>query len=251
MTKEGSTMFSDKPYFQVNREERFFCTLFAHALLASETARERCCDTLSRRTGTSLDPNNLEIYLEVAALRDYWNDLGDPSKYDAETHNGRRKVLETILEREGKATELIDQHGFFWTAGPGSKLWSPGRWEIGKIPEELRGKLSTVKWAFNAKPDILLLSSTHGIAIEAKVESGEGRNGESGYDQIDVQKYLIALWKDLIPVFNKRDFTLCTLKMKRDPKKGLTWKDVLEIVDNPQVDEFTKKCIDNLVKHRN
>lgn len=44
-------------------------------------------------------------------------------------------------------------------------------------------------------------------------------------------------WSDRVLLYRLREET--------------AWNDVLEIINNPQVDEFTKKCIDNLVNHRN
>jgi hypothetical protein len=62
-------MFNAVPYWKVNREERFFCFLFGHALLSSrsvrvgfaELAKEKCDMELA------LDPDELEVYVEVAA----------------------------------------------------------------------------------------------------------------------------------------------------------------------------------------
>ena len=102
-------MFNDKPYFKVNREERFFCALFAHTVLASQAYREELVDLARRRFDIALDPHKIEVYLEVAALRDYWNDLGDPAKYTRETHNRRRAVLDTILTMRGIGSEVIER----------------------------------------------------------------------------------------------------------------------------------------------
>jgi hypothetical protein len=67
----SSHVFNDKPYLSVNREERFFCVLFAHALLASDSSRKRICEILFQRLDVELDPDALEVFLEVAALRDW------------------------------------------------------------------------------------------------------------------------------------------------------------------------------------
>ena len=90
-------MFNDKRYSEINREERFFCFLFAHSLLMSRQVRGGLAQLANSKLGISLDPDALEVYVEVAALRDYWNDLGNPVVYTEETHTKRRNVLELIL----------------------------------------------------------------------------------------------------------------------------------------------------------
>ena len=83
-------MFNNKPYLEVNREERFYCALFGHSLLSSQVVRERFASLVQSKFQLSLKPATFEVFLEVAALRDYWNDLGNPIVYDEETHRKRR-----------------------------------------------------------------------------------------------------------------------------------------------------------------
>jgi hypothetical protein len=234
-------MLNDKPYLSINREERFFCALFAHALLASSSYRSRILGVLNQRLGVALDASALEVYLEVAALRDYWNDLGDPKQYSSETHQRRRKILNEILKMESIDPANIDMHDVFWTNQPGSKLWSPGRWDVRQLEEASLGSLKKIRWAFNAKPDILLLSPSAGLVIEAKLESGEGRVEEIGYDQIETQRLIVRLWRAFIPGFSQIREEPTTLKLVNDPKTGLTWEDLIATEDDEGVDEFTRR----------
>lgn len=240
-------MFNDKPYSSVNREERFFCNLFAHSLLSSAAFRQRFADFATQRLDVALDPENLQVYLETAALRDYWHDLGNATKYDADTHARRRAVLDAILRMFEIDPVVIDNTSFFWTSGPGSKLWYPGKWSKDKLKESGLDSLIQVCWAFNAKPDMLLLSPSGALVIEAKVESGEGNN-DSGYDQLGTQKLIIQLWRNLIPCFSSTPFRLTTLKLRQSPD-GITWSDVLGELDGVDIDAFTKTCFQRLVQY--
>jgi hypothetical protein len=243
-------MFNDKPYLSVNREERFFCVLFAHALLASSSSRKRICDILFRRLDVELDPDALEVFLEVAALRDYWNDLGDPKRYSPETHRRRREILDAIMRMESLEPGIIDVTPLFWTAQPGSsKLWSPGRWNLSQLEAANLHQLKPMRWAFNAKPDILLLSPTGGTVIEAKLESGEGQDEPAGYEQMPIQRLVVRLWKAFIPGFSQVRDEPATLKLSRENADGLTWKDVIALADEPGVDEFTRRGLRYLERY--
>lgn len=233
-------MFNDKSYLSINREERFFCVLFAHALLASSTYRSRIVEVLNQRFDVSLDALALEVYLEVAALRDYWNDLGDPMVYSLETHQRRREVLNAIMEMESIDPAIIDKNGLFWTSQPGSKLWNPGRWDCDRLEEAGLGQLKRVRWAFNAKPDILLMSPSGGLVIEAKLESGEGRKEKSGYKQLETQGLIVRLWKAFIPRFAFVREKPITLKLVNDSATGLMWKELIATEEDTGIDEFTR-----------
>ena len=239
--RKGARVFNNKPYLSINREERFFCSLFAHALLVSSTYRTRIIGTMNRRFGVALDPSELEVFLEVAALRDFWNDLGDPREYSPETHQRRRDILNEIMEMESLDPTTIDKHGLFWTNQPGSKLWSPGRWDVLRLDEANLSQLKRVRWAFNAKPDILLMSPASGLVIEAKLESGEGRIEEIGYEQLETQRLIIRLWKALIPEFANVREEPTTLKLVNDLATGLTWEDLIATEEDAGIDEFTRR----------
>ena len=151
-------MFNEKTYAEVNREERFFCFLFIHALLSSRAVRVSFAELAKRKSDIALDPDELEAYVEVAALRDYWNDLGNPAAYSKDTNSRRRVVLEKILDIRDVPVASLDQHELFWTSPKKEKLWSPSHWSIEELKNAGLEKLMEVRWAFNAKPDILLVS---------------------------------------------------------------------------------------------
>ena len=64
-------------FLDVTREERFFCTLLVHAALSDARFRDEFVHRLAEASKTPLSSSNLELYTEVAWLRDYWFALGD------------------------------------------------------------------------------------------------------------------------------------------------------------------------------
>jgi hypothetical protein len=182
-------MFNPKPYHTINREERHFGSLFTSALIYDEDFRRAVFFRLGKATHADLDPQNFEVYTEVAALRDYWFDLGDSKIYSKETHEDRRTVLNIILKDRGYSPDLIDKEPVFWTLGKIStgKLWCPSEWQIRDLThiEKEKNDLVKIRWCFNAKPDLLIVSGKSCVFLELKVESGAGSN-EHGYDQIEI-----------------------------------------------------------------
>ncbi|HEV8325531.1 MAG TPA: hypothetical protein VG389_28240 [Myxococcota bacterium] len=260
-------MFNDKPYEAVNREERFYCALFAHALLSSAAVRRAFSDLVTRRCGLALGTSDLRVFLEAAALRDYWNDLGDPREYSDATHTRRREVLRALLRVVGLDEDLPDEHDFFWTAGarkPGSKVWSPGRWNLptnggSDLPGSTRDTLRQLKWAFNAKPDILLASSDAVLLVEAKVESGEGVYDDSDEGrQFATQRLIASVLVRMVPAFYAMQIRTATLGLadaretvvSGDASPHFSWDEVAACCDTPEVDGFTQRCFASLRRYR-
>jgi len=246
-------MFNDKPFAEVNREERFYCFLIAHAMLSSQPTRQNLVELIRNRNGIVLAPEQLQVFVEAAALRDYWNDLGDPVIYDEQTHLQRLRTLQIILAEVGVSPEELDKHDVFWTSAARKKLWNPGRWDIealkatGLIPtgqqsERKNSTLIDVKWAFNAKPDLMIVSPGTVLLIEAKVEAGEGREG-SGYEQYRIQELITKLLKLLVPRFAVSNFRNLVLARRAG---DLSWADVVATVTD-DVDQFTRDCLLNAV----
>jgi hypothetical protein len=244
-------MFSKKNYLEINREERFYCFLLAHAILSSNEFRKRLTNTI--HPFDMLNPDNIAVYIEAAALRDYWNDLGEPLKYDVTTAQNRMKVLHEILAIYGLDDCLSNPAlSFFWTSNNLIKLWNPGKWEISKEEKEILGKtkydlMKKIKWAFNAKPDILLVSNNAVVMIEAKYESGEGKNEETGYEQLKIQRdYIGKIMRTLIPVFSNKEFkhVYLTKKDSTDEKEfvNIHWSTLKEKLRIEDVDKFTFDC---------
>jgi len=246
-------MFTNQRYIEVNREERHFCALFVHALLSSEIVRAAFVEMVRSRYGIGLSPDSLEIYLEAAALRDYWNSLGDFRKYSLATKQQRRHVLNGIVEYMGYNSNVIDEYHFFWTNeinGDKSKLWSPGHWSSSAIQASSLTNLLRVKWAFNAKPDIMMISDGCALLIEGKLESPEGKYDASGQGQEETQQLIADLLKQFVPTFRQTTFHNILLA-RQSPSKdrwplSFTWKDIIDILKPAQLDIFTHECFDQL-----
>ena len=115
--------------------------------------------------------------------------------------------------------------------------------------ERLRA-LRALKLAFNAKPDFLIISGREALMIEAKVESGIGSYGRSGENQVKTQVLIADLLMKYVPSFRGIEIVQLTLgKAVSESKKtsfDLTWNQISECVDNPEVDNFTRSGLAGL-----
>lgn len=227
-----SDMFNSNPYYTVNREERHFGFLFGSAVIHNQKFAKKVFNRYNSILGSDLDANSFDIYFEVAALRDYWRDLGRSDEYSDETHRKRRNVLDAILLHKGYDPSTIDNNRVFWTNGNigSGKLWCPSEWNITELHhiEKSVNDLVSIRWCFNAKPDILIVSNTSAVFIEVKVESGGGRSG-SGYDQLDIQEEISKFMKLLIPKFSSINFYNSSLTLNDELRiKGLKWSEVID-----------------------
>jgi hypothetical protein len=252
-------LFNNKPYIEVNREERFYCALLAHALLACESIRNSFIIKVSEKLSTNLvskvkvKSDEFQIFLEISALRDFWSNLGDTKHYNEGTHKRRQAVLKDILASQKISDSVIDDidNVFFKTVN--GKIVSPGRWsnqaiEKSNLSKKLKVKLLAIKWAFNAKPDIMIILSKNKVIlmIEAKVESREGKDGDSGYQQLETQKFVCDLLKTLAPQYRDFRFENMLLSKKKDAKYNfITWQEIIKLIKESEIDDFTKNCFDS------
>jgi hypothetical protein len=251
-------MFNEKPYYTVNREERHFGFLFGSAIIHNQEFAKDIFQKYNILIGSNLNVNEYELFLEVAALRDFWYDLGDSFAYIPETHSKRRKILDMILKERGYGINLIDHEPVFWTNGKigTGKLWCPSEWNISELKrfEKCENDLASVRWSFNAKPDVLIVSNNCAVFIEIKVESGGGRS-ENGYNQLKIQKDISSWMKLLIPEFSQKSFfnTSLTLNNELDIK-GLTWNEVIESLkvtsEGKPGSIYVEKCLGVLNRYK-
>lgn len=239
---------------EINREERFYCFLVCHAILSSGGFRKGFLNLIEGKYNVNLDQNGIEIYPEAAVLRDYWHNLGNPKKYDKKTNERRRSLLGYLLINYVNLPEsTIDENRFFWTnyGKPNNKLWSPGHWDLKSIngngfKEGQIKKLYDIKYAFNCKPDIMLVSNDTIILFEAKVESKIGRNNQ-GYDQYETQIFLGKLLKDLVPIYNNGTF-LNILINHESNKENISWEELVCIMNDSDIDQFSRKSFGAVLK---
>jgi hypothetical protein len=250
-------MFNAKPYYRVNREERNFGFLFGSAIIHNQEFAKNIFQKYNELLKSNLDIREYEMFFEIAALRDYWYDLGNSNEYSQETHSRRRQILNLILSKKGYDTSLVDQEPVFWTNGKigTGKLWCPSEWNIHELRkfEKAENDLASIRWSFNSKPDVLIVSNNCAVFIEIKVESGGGRS-EAGYDQLKIQKE-ISFWMEfLIPEFNQKLFFNTSLTLNNELSiPGLTWHEVLlslkETADTKPGTLYVQKCLGVLSRY--
>ncbi|MCS6127870.1 hypothetical protein G3485_12820 [Shewanella baltica] len=232
-------MFPELSFRDVNREEQAYCSLFAHALIASSEVR----DFFFNKCGIELKGEEVEVYVEPAPLRDYWYALGDPKKHSKATEMARKQVLSQFIEHYQVGLD-IDETDFFWTVNTKSsngkgKLRSPGIWESENIRQAELERLFILKYAFNSKLDIMLLTESHVIFIEAKLESAESSYGVSRFTQTEIQNEIGKLITEFIPAFKPLKYLRFTLGFKAKP--DISWHEVHQWVGASPLDQHTKR----------
>jgi len=216
-------MLSESHFYQFVREERLFCATLAHLLLQKGSNLATFLELINARVphDSQLVTARLEeaqIYVEFTFLRDSWNSLGGDN-------DAKRRVIFTLLSkidrlrhyREESFPSTIPEFNEFFMGAPGKiikyDIVYPGRWSVatlserfGKDREEFRD-FCRFKWAFNIKPDIVvLLPGSKPLSIEAKLESREGQyptsnreseifdrlfgTGEGRVRQIELQQFM-------------------------------------------------------------
>jgi hypothetical protein len=234
-------MFAKKEFYKVNREERHFGFLLMASIIFDDGFRKFFFELVNESINKKsfLDNNDFDIYSEVAIFRDFWNDLGDYENYTQELHSQRREIIEIFLEHFNINKNIIDNYSLFWTGRIGeSKLWFPGRWPVPSIniiqrEENLTDRqLLRLRWACNAKPDVMILSKNSGLLIELKVESELGANNH-GYDQQETQFDILKLIGKTIPMF--RDIKFERIMITNDEKDIISWKKIKNHFNNDLV----------------
>ena len=116
------------------------------------------------------------------------------------------------------------------------KTLYPGRWSedsLQKADEELRHKLYMVKWAFNAIPDLLIISGGKAVLVEAKLESGLDtyKSGDFGHSQLQIQNFI----SELLPQILKLSSIDCVIVNRSGRTRTvskqthkLSWSELLE-----------------------
>lgn len=244
-------------FLESNREERFFCAVLLHVVLSPSPSQRRVLSALAEAAGTSLNADDVECYVEVAALRDAWYALGDHKKWTQGLYEARRDLLLALLESPAACAyagtqrdfeSLLHAHSFFWTSGPGRKLVSPGRWPlaaISSISSEVLGgseNLKALKWAFNSKPDLLLLSGRAGVLIEAKAASGFGGNNQTGFAQQRVQQLIAELFPLVTQGLVAEPLRRITLTNK-ESQASVTWRQLASLCTADEIGPFAHAAL--------
>ncbi len=180
----------ETPFYRFVREERLFSATLVHLLLQRGHNLKEVLELVKTRLpGPAIDTSHLEeaeVYMEFTRLRDHWNSLG-------KDNTAKRDLIFELLERAGGLTRHLDtvpegitefNQLFMGSRGGTShrKIAYPGSWCVDILAQRFEGspqvfrEFCRFKWAFNIKPDIVVLVPGSGpLCIEAKLERGEGQ----------------------------------------------------------------------------
>jgi hypothetical protein len=175
----------EAPYYEINREERFYCTILYSLLVSNRDNFKTFLSYLNQYADEKVDLNiidNYEIYTEYAYLRDLWEKIGK----DNDTK--RSFIFKSLQLHDNKLEHLSPFELNSKLVGLGTPsnnyIQSPSTWSISKyaryFPYDDEGnenflKICKFKWSFNIKPDMVIhLDPKRVISIEAKLESKEG-----------------------------------------------------------------------------
>jgi hypothetical protein len=253
-------MLSESHFYQFVREERLFCAALAHLLMQRGPNLAKFLELINARVpqGSQLVTSRLEeaqIYVEFTFLRDYWD------KLDRNNDEKRRLIFALLSKVDGlrhygdeSFPSRIPEFNEFFVGPLGARIRHdivyPGQWSVttlserfGTEPEEFRD-FCRFKWAFNIKPDIvILLPGSKPLSIEAKLESGEGQYPTSDRER-GIFDRLFGADKGRVRQIELQQFMFCRLLdapcqsvfIGRTVQAGkdvpfLTWEEVFSELD--------------------
>lgn len=246
-----------KGYHEFNREERNLAAILYHVLLTD--------DNLSRFLNTiacdyQIVPAEAGIYFEYAYLRDLWFTIDDETT--------KREIIYRFLKPQNQSElermSILEFNTHFGVGPVPSKqhIQNPSNWSIDKYSENIHDheeflKTCRFKWAFNAKPDIVIhLSKDYAICIECKFESGEGsyptKPSEKAefklrnlipVSQTALQKYIM---EDLLGIETSYLFLVQKPPATSTTHKTLLWKEAFSGLAVDASPYFIKEWIQRL-----
>ena len=245
---------NQQPYYMLCREERNLCAILYHLLLLGNNLNS----LLKLANIDWIEELSTEIYVEYSFLRDIWKSVSDPEK--------KRRFLLDFLgypkdARLRTASYAKFNEHFGATPKASTKcIQSPSTWSMerynqkGHTDERFR-QISYLKWAFNAKPDIVItLPGTGTLCIEAKFASREARyprrkkerdifrqRGLCPVNQTDVQRLIF----NLLGIHAEFRFLVDGEGAKAN-ESVLTWQSVFDVMDKRGLPPFIQEWIDRL-----
>jgi hypothetical protein len=230
-------------YDAICREERNLAAIFYHLLLdpanLSKFLELIHCDH-------RIIPDEMAIFFEYAFARDLWSSR-------VKHESTARACIEQFVRPPDPAAlarlSIRQFNEFFGAAGTASAtdIQMPRCWSIQKYgphidDDEFFLRVCKFKWAFNAKPDIVIHTSREtAICIEAKVESGEGQYPSSAADcrefdrrnlprvrQTELQKFI---FEELLGIRAQYVFLVPDSSRRSATHQTLTWSKAFEALD--------------------
>jgi len=249
-----------KGYYEINREERNLAAIFYHVLLLDDNLnsflKTVSCDFLMKS-------EEVGIYFEYSYLRDLWFNIKGENK-----DRVKRDIIYRFLKPSNiDELEQMSTYKFnsYFGAVPSASLeyiQSPGNWSIEKYRKNIKDndeflKVCKFKWAFNAKPDIVIHAShDNAICIECKLESGESTYPTKPFEikefqarnlnfvtQTSLQKYIM---EDLLGIQTQFVFLVQKAESKSETHTILLWKDAFSNLNTNSCPFFIKEWIRRL-----
>lgn len=187
----------DRPYFQINREERHLAAILFHILNLPDTDN---VTLLLQRAGCDwrLDKEEFGVYFEYSHLRDLWHSAGQAA------NDVKRTAVLEMLRKTGSSDGLVQElttlapaifNGKFIGAGASANyIQSPANWQLPRFADWITDAndlmaVCQLKWAFKAKPDVVIQPNRGtALCVELKLESGEGSYPASASEKTILKK---------------------------------------------------------------
>ena len=251
-------------YYKFCREERNIAAIFYHTLLLPGNLREflKLIDECEHLDSCE----NASIYFEYAYLRDLWKKKfpNDSTNLEEKVNQNNRKAKKLILRflnlpnGEDLFEKSVCDFNSYFGAMPTSKKYiqMPSRWSAKHYKKNINDdclfeQVCMLKWAFNAKPDIVIdFDGDAAVCVEAKWESGvpsysvKSQSGKSVTPkQTDIQKYMF----DRV-LGRKTKFVLLKKTRGSESKthEVLTWSEVFCNMDISKCPEFVKDWVNHI-----
>ncbi|TPG57829.1 hypothetical protein EAH89_10460 [Roseomonas nepalensis] len=266
-----------RPYFLFNREERHLAGVLFHLLCLGDNA-DRLCSRLC--PNWPVRKEEFGVYLEYSYFRDAWDEIG---RRVPDPNARKREILLVMLAAFGGRPELVAalalstgveefNRRFVRHRPSKTDIQSPATWQVGTFgiegsgftPEDLLA-LCKLKWAFRAKPDVVVQPSLgRAICLELKLESGKASYPATGaeirllrerglYDEGSAERRLPMRQTKLQRLAMEHLFgagNVALVFITRDGPRGeerehLSWRSLIEMLEIPTgLPQFAQAAID-------
>jgi hypothetical protein len=260
-----NTVNNSKPLYLYNREERNLAALLYAALLMEENLLG-----FLKLIGNSdeIIQNELAIHYEYSLARDIWHQL-DKQLTRKEANTKKRHLIESFLDLRYPVKlgeNAIEEFNALFGAKPKASkeyIQSPATWSIQGYMNTIEDnddfrKICGVKWAFKAKPDIVIHTSNKtAVCVEVKLHSGEGvyptdpkeraefkKRGIKPVSQTAIQQYLM----ECILGVETQYVVIQSEQLEIPNVQVYTWKEVFLPLNLSFFPGFARKWVDDLIK---
>jgi hypothetical protein len=229
-----------KNYFACAREERNLVAILYHLFLTLSRAELQhvlkelgVSDSEYPLDSETHNQSGFGMYYEYAFVRDLWNNIGkeksSPEEIDAQNMKRLAVIKNLVDEKVWTALELDkkdNSHDFnkvfnaYLRTDKSNSIHCPSSW---RLKPDAGGDLELIKKAFNAKPDLVIhTSSDRAICFEFKFTSGASK--DKGHDQLVIQKKIF----EILGVKSRMFFvTPSGRKSSVEGVEALSWRDMV------------------------